>query len=96
MEREKESVCREKRDSAIVQKKVHIRPDMMVCLQDLDTCEMFRFVLSSPESAAACEGRLSVATSLGTALLGRRQGDIFKWQAPSRPRWFSIEKIFPL
>lgn len=42
----------------------------------------FRFHLVSPMEADLDQGRLSVSTPLGRALLGRRPGEEFSYAAP--------------
>ena len=79
-----------------VRKPGFISVNTQVCLEDLDTQEVFTFNLVSPENAASGKGRLSVTSPLGIALQGRSAGDIVRWRAPTRLRRFRVASVLPL
>lgn len=56
----------------------------------------FRFRLVPPMEANIDQGRLSVGTPLGKALLGRRPGEEFSFDAPSGPVRVKVLEIEPL
>lgn len=56
----------------------------------------FRFLLVPPMEANIDEGRLSVAAPLGKALLGRRPGEEFIFDAPGGPVQMKVLEIEPI
>lgn len=46
-----------------------------------------------PDDADDCDGRLSVCSGIGTAILGYREGDAFDWRTPGRTCRIRIEKV---
>lgn len=51
-------------------------------LMDLDTCERRPLALCYPRDAEPAQGRVSVLSPLGTALLGQRTGAVVHWTLP--------------
>jgi transcription elongation factor GreA len=64
-----------------------------VLLRDLDTGEQVEFELVGSFESNPFEGRISVASPLGEALLGRRQGEIAIVDAPKGEMRFTIMAI---
>jgi regulator of nucleoside diphosphate kinase len=82
----------------------HMLPDDMarigsvVCLKDLGTGSIARFVLSENEAANVESDdkirTLSVTSSLGIALLGARLGEHIKWTLPNgHTRYLRISEL---
>jgi len=55
----------------------------------------FRFRLVPPIEANINQGKLSVASPMGKALLGRRQGEEFSIDAPGGPVRMKVLEIQP-
>ena len=53
-----------------------------VTLKDLQAKEQFRYVLVGPDEADPQQGRLSIASPLGKALLGKKKGEQFTLTLP--------------
>jgi len=53
-----------------------------VTLEDLQTKERFAYVLVGPDEADPQQGKLSIASPLGKALLGKKKGDKFTLTLP--------------
>ena len=75
-----------------------IRPDIVtmnsrVQLKDLDTKKEILITLVFPDDANIEQGKLSVLSPMGTAILGYSQGDAIKWEALSRIRHIRVVKI---
>jgi regulator of nucleoside diphosphate kinase len=62
-------------------------------LRDLDTGKELVFTLVFPSDADADQGKISILAPLGTAVLGYRRGDTFKWHVPGRVRRFQVEDV---
>jgi regulator of nucleoside diphosphate kinase len=55
--------------------------------------ENVEVALVYPGDADDCDGRLSVCSGIGTAILGYREGDAFDWRTPGRTCRIRIEKV---
>ena len=64
-----------------------------VVVQDLETGESSEYTLVFPEQADVAQGRLSVVSPIGTAILGYSKGDSIAWQTPGGPRQIKIVDI---
>ena len=64
-----------------------------VVVQDVETGEISEYTLVFPEKADISQGRLSVVSPIGTAILGYAKGDTITWQTPGGPRQIRIEEI---
>ncbi len=64
-----------------------------VQLRDLDTKREILITLVFPDDANIEQGKLSVLSPMGTAILGYSQGDAVKWETQSRIRHIRIIKI---
>lgn len=62
-------------------------------LLDLDTNERMEFTLVFPAQADIEEGKISILAPLGTAMLGYRVGDEFKWAVPYGYRRLKVTGI---
>ena len=67
--------------------------DSTVLLRDLDTNEAETYTLVYPENADIANQRLSVLAPVGTAILGYRVGDEFRWQVPAGWRRLKVEQV---
>lgn len=64
-----------------------------VILQDETSGERMEYTLVFPEQANIEQGRLSVVSPIGTAILGYAKGDTLTWQTPGGPRQIQIVDI---
>lgn len=64
-----------------------------VMLRDLDTSETEVYTLVYPDRADIVNHRLSVLSPVGTAILGYRVGDEFRWPVPAGWRRLKVEKV---
>lgn len=62
-------------------------------LRDLDSKEVMSFTLVFPDKADVDQGRLSITSPVGTAVLGYSEGDTVEWEVPAGVRRFSIEEV---
>ena len=63
-------------------------------LVDLETNEVMQFTLVLPRDAKIDEGKISVLAPLGTAMLGYRVGDEFKWHVPYGVRRLKVTNVY--
>ena len=64
-----------------------------VRLKDLGTGEEMVYSLVFPTEAKFDEGRISVLTPVGTAMLGYRRGDTIEWEVPPGVRRLKVEEV---
>ena len=64
-----------------------------VVVKDLENGESSEYTLVFPEQADVEQGRLSVVSPIGTAILGYAKGDTINWQTPGGPRQIQIADI---
>ena len=64
-----------------------------VVVKDLETGEASEYSLVFPEQADIAQGRLSVVSPIGTAILGYAKGDTLTWQTPGGPRKIQIADL---
>lgn len=69
----------------------NVPPDVVtmnsrVVLQDAESGEKMDYTLVFPENADIENGRLSVVSPIGTAILGYAKGDTIVWHTPGGPR----------
>ena len=55
--------------------------------------EEVEVTLVYPQDNDGSDGKLSVCSDVGTAILGYKEGDAFDWRIPNRTRRISIEKV---
>ena len=75
-----------------------ISPDIVTInsrfrLRDLNTDQEMVLTLALPGAANLEEGRISVASPIGTAILGYAAGDTIAWQVPSGTKTIRIEAV---
>ena len=75
-----------------------IPPDVVtmnskVNLVDLDTGEEMVCTLVFPSEADMAQSKISVLAPIGTAMLGYRVGDTFKWKVPDGIRRLEIKGV---
>lgn len=61
--------------------------------EDLGTSEIEEYTITFPESADIDHGRISILAPIGTALIGRRVGDIVKWSTPGGIRQLKVRRV---
>lgn len=66
-----------------------------VRFEDLSTGEIEAYTLTFPDRADIAQGRLSILTPVGTALIGYREGDIVEWPTPGGVRRLKIHRVTP-
>ena len=64
-----------------------------VVVKDVESGEISEYTLVFPEKANVEQGRLSVVSPIGTAILGYSKGDTLVWQTPGGPRKIQIVAI---
>ena len=83
-------------ERAIVVDPGHIAKDVVTmnskALLHLDD-EKMEVALVYPEDADEDAGKVSVFSSIGTAILGFKTGDAFDWRLPNQTRHIQIEKV---
>lgn len=62
-------------------------------LKDLTSDESLTYSVVYPEDADVFDGKLSITSPIGTAVLGYAEGDTFKWQVPEGTVTYLVEKI---
>ena len=64
-----------------------------VLLQELSTGREKEISIAYPHDANGKEGRISVLSDAGAALLGRQEGDVVMWRTPIGVGEFKIAKV---
>lgn len=64
-----------------------------VLLENIDTGEDVEYQLVGPEESDINEGRISIASPLGRAIVGRKPGDEITLQAPGGKRVYELVEI---
>lgn len=62
-------------------------------LRELVTDDVMTYTLVFPNLADYQSRRISVLAPIGTAMLGRREGDEFEWVVPAGPVRLHVEKV---
>lgn len=70
-----------------------VRLNSRVVIQEENNNKLIELVLVVPEKANIKERKISVFTSIGTALIGFRQGARVIWEVPSGNKTFTIKKV---
>jgi len=76
------------------QKQYTVKVNSRICIKDVDSGEAFTFCIVPPEELDAKNGKISILTVLGAALIGKSLGDVITWIAPSRLRRFEVQSVF--
>ncbi len=71
----------------------YVTMNSMIELTDLGTDRSMKLKLVYPKESNYREGRISILSPLGSALLGYRVGDTVTFEAPGGPREIRIDKI---
>ncbi len=83
-------------ERAIVVEPQQVKPDVVTmnsrAVLHLDDEEV-EVALVYPQDADGSDNRLSVCSSIGTAILGYREGDAIDWRTPYRTRRIRIERV---
>lgn len=85
-------------DRAIVVEAPEIPSDVITLrsqatLRDLDNSEESTYTLVYPEESDPSNGRISVLSPIGTAMLGYRSGAVFEWKVPKGTRRMEVLKV---
>ena len=91
-------VLKQELEAAKVVQSEHIPRDLVtlnsrVHIRDLDTGKQMVCTVVFPKDSNVSEDRLSVLAPVGTAVLGRRVGDIFECKVPAGVRRLKLEGI---
>ncbi|MCU0596752.1 MAG: nucleoside diphosphate kinase regulator [Desulfobacterota bacterium] len=70
-----------------------ITMNSQVCLVDQGTQNEERLTLVFPQDADISKGRISVLAPIGTAMLGYRVGEVFRWKVPAGERILKVREI---
>ena len=62
-------------------------------LRDLDTDEVETYTLVYPGFTDTTDNRVSVLAAIGTAILGRRAGDVIKWETSFGRLSLKVEEV---
>lgn len=73
--------------------KDNVRFASRVLVENLDSEEQMEYMIVGPDEADIKEGRISVSSPLGSALIGKRPGDEATLQAPGGKRTYEIIDI---
>jgi transcription elongation factor GreA len=65
-----------------------------VILENIDNGENIEFQLVGPDESNINEGRISVRSPLGKAIIGKRPGDEISLVAPGGKRSYELVDIF--
>ncbi|RUM88232.1 MAG: transcription elongation factor GreA [Thermodesulfatator sp.] len=65
-----------------------------VRLENVDTGEEVVYQLVGPDESEIKEGKISIMSPLGRALLGKEEGDEVEFQSPSGTRTYEVLEIF--
>ena len=66
-----------------------------VTVEDQRSGKQMKFSIVLPSQANVGQGRLSIFSPLGIALMGYRKGQTVTWKMPSGAREFFIRDVFP-
>lgn len=64
-----------------------------VLLENIDTGENVKYQLVGPDEANIDEGRISVSSPLGKAIIGKKPGDEISLEAPGGKRYYELVEI---
>ncbi|HHP7234406.1 MAG TPA: transcription elongation factor GreA [Desulfobacterales bacterium] len=73
--------------------KTHVVFGSRVRLENLDTGEDVEYQLVGPEEADIAQGRISISSPIGRAIMGRKPGDELSVQVPGGKRSFELVEI---
>jgi transcription elongation factor GreA len=64
-----------------------------IVLSDLDSGEELRYMIVDPREVDASRGKISIASPIGKALIGRRDGEIVEITAPAGKLRYQIKRV---
>ncbi|MBC8198889.1 MAG: transcription elongation factor GreA [Desulfobacterales bacterium] len=64
-----------------------------VLLENIDNEENVKYQLVGPDESSVEEGRISVSSPLGRAIVGKKPGDEIQLQAPGGKRFYELVEI---
>ncbi len=64
-----------------------------VLLENIDNEESVKYQLVGPDESCVEEGRISVSSPLGRAIVGKKPGDELKLQTPGGKRFYDLVEI---
>ena len=64
-----------------------------IVVKDLVTGREAEITITYPQDADSREGKVSIFSPIGVALLGRKLGDCVSWQVPNGTGRFEVSKI---
>jgi transcription elongation factor GreA len=64
-----------------------------VLIENVDTGESFRYQLVGPDESDIEKGRISIASPLGRAILGKKPGDEIRLDAPGGKRIYELVEL---
>lgn len=70
-----------------------VRMESTAVLRETSSGEVFVYRLVFPGEANISEGRISILSPCGAALLGRREGETFSYESPGGTVTMCVEKI---
>lgn len=70
-----------------------ITMNSIVRVRDLGSGDERDYTLVFPSDARIEDGKISILSAIGTALIGYKVGDIIEWQVPSGLKRLKIEKV---
>lgn len=73
--------------------RTHVVFGSRVRLENLDTGEDVEYQLVGPEEADIAQGRISISSPIGRAIMGRKPGDELSVQVPGGKRSFELVEI---
>ncbi len=82
------TIIQEKKEPAV---KSSIGDSILVC--DLATGEEYRYIIVDPREVNPAKGKISIASPLGKALLGRSDGETIEITAPAGKLRYQIKRI---
>lgn len=65
-----------------------------VCLENVETEEKVVYQLVGPDESEIKEGKISIMSPLGKALLGKEEGDEVEFRSPSGLKTYEVIEIF--
>lgn len=75
------------------QKTITVSPGNTVTIQDMETGEVFDCALVDPQEVNPAQGKISFASPVGKALLGKVAGEVVPVDVPAGRIHYKIEKI---
>jgi regulator of nucleoside diphosphate kinase len=92
------SMLQQELERACVVAAEELPPDVVtmnskVCVREMTTNEKTTYTLVFPDQANVEQDKISVIAPIGTAMLGQRVGDEFRWQVPAGSVHLRVEEV---